>query len=252
MRIYTDESCTRADQGPYMLIGGIVCDAETAREIRKAIQILKINNGLNNDFEFHFSQIKPNQVQIYKNLCEIFLEFYNQKCSYKRGIDNIRTYRRVCFEGIIITHDKIDHYKFNQGDAELGFFRFYYTFLAHVLRKHYFSEDQFHITIDAITTKNPKMVPNLHQRLKDSCLPEVSDPMKTIHRQNSKAELLLQMADVILGSVSFAWNKLPTESSRNIDAKREVVQYLENKLGIPLSNPTYFAKSFNIWELDMK
>lgn len=252
MRIYTDESCTQADQGNYMLIGGIVCDKETSKEIRKAIQLLKNNQGLPLGFEFHFANIQPNKIEIYKKLCDIFFNFYNQKCSYQRGIQELRIYRRICFEGMLISHTKINHSKFSQGDAELGFFQFYHTLLAHALRKHHFAERQFHITIDAISTKNPKMVPNLHQRLNTSCLPEVAEPIKTIQPQDSKAELLLQMADVILGSVSFAWNKLPTQSSKTIDAKREVVEYVEKKLGKPLSKPTYFATSFNIWELDMQ
>jgi len=58
MRIYTDESCTKADQGNYMVIGGIVCDKETSKEIRRAIQLLKNNEGLPLDFEFHFANIQ--------------------------------------------------------------------------------------------------------------------------------------------------------------------------------------------------
>jgi hypothetical protein len=252
MKIYTDESCTKADQGPYMLIGGIVCDDETSKEVRKAIKLLQVSHSLPSGFEFHFANIQPNKVEVYKKLCDIFIDFYNQKSSYQRGIQETRIYRRICFEGMLISHAKIDHTKFSNGDPELGFFQFYYTLLAHTLRKHYFLGHQFHITIDAISTKNPQMVSNLHKRLNTSCLPDVINPIKTVQRQNSKAELLLQMADVILGSVSFAWNKLPTQSSKNIDAKREVVQHLENKLDTPLSKTTYFAKSLNIWELEMQ
>ncbi|MEJ6486311.1 DUF3800 domain-containing protein [Nostoc punctiforme UO1] len=252
MRIYTDESCTQADQGNYMLIGGIVCDKETSKEIRKAIQTLINHHGLPNGFEFHFADITSNKIEIYKKFCDIFFDFYSQKCSYQRGIKQTRTYRRICFEGMLISHAKIDHFRFSQGDRELGFFRFYYTLLAHTLSKHHFAERQFHATIDAINTKDPKMVPNLHQRLKTSCLPEVVEPIKTVHRQDSKAELLLQMADVMLGSVSFAWNKLPTDTSKRIEAKREVFQHVENKLGKILSKPTHPASSFNIWELNMQ
>lgn len=252
MRVYTDESCTQADQGPVMLIGGIICDRQTAKEIRQAIQSLKQSLGLSHDFEFHFTKMKPAQVETYKKLCDVFCEFYEQKCSDKRGIKEPRVYRRICFESIVISHAKINHSQFSTGDAELGFFRFYYTLLAHVLKKHYFPEQPFQIIIDAISTKNRQAVPNLHQRLNTFALSDIPEPVELLHRQDSQAELLLQMSDVILGCVSFAWNKLPTQSSKIIDAKRQVVQHLAQKLGKNLSKPTYSGNSFNIWELEME
>lgn len=252
MRIYTDESCTQADQGKVMLIGGVICDEETAKEIRQAIKSLKEDLGLAHDFEFHFAKMKPSQVGTYKKFCDIFCEFYAQKTPYKRGVKEPRIYRRICFEGLLITHAKINHLQFSDGDAELGFFRFYYTLLTHVLQKHYDAERPFHIVIDAINTKNRQVIPNLHQRLNYFALPGILEPVKLLHRQDSRAELLLQMSDVILGCVSFAWNKLPTQSSKIIDAKREVVRHLEIKLAKNLSEPTYFAHSFNVWELKMQ
>lgn len=250
MRIYTDESSTQPDQGSYMLIGGIICDVETSKEVRKAIKLLKSSHNLSNNFEFHFSRINSRQVEIYKKLCDIFSDFYHQKCPYKRGFKEAKVYRRLCFEVMLILHAKIDHSKFSDGDAELGFFRFYYALLSNAIQKHYDKERGFHITIDDITTKDPRRVPNLHKRLNQT-LPGVEAPVKNVDPQNSKDELLLQMADVILGSVSFAWNKQPTDTSKNNDAKREVVKHLEDKLDIQLSKPTYSGKSFNIWELIM-
>jgi hypothetical protein len=252
MRIYTDESCTQADQGKVMLIGGVICDGETAKEVRQAIQSLKDSLGLKRDFEFHFTKMKPSQVEIYQKFCDLFCEFYAQKCDYKRGTKDLRIYRRICFEAILISHAKINHLQFSAGDAELGFFRFYYTLLAHVLKKHYSAERPFHIVIDAISTKNKQAIPNLHQRLNNSAILDIVEPVKILHRQDSQAEFLLQMSDVILGCVSFAWNKLPTQSSKIIDAKREVVYHLENNLGKTLSEPSYSGNSFNIWELQMQ
>jgi hypothetical protein len=149
-----------------MLIGGVLCDPETAKELRSSIQSLKQSLGLAHDFEFHFTKMKPAQVETYKKLCDLFCDCYAQKCSYKRGFQEPRVYRRICFESIVISHAKINHLQFSDGDPELGFFRFYYTLLAHVLKKHYCAEYLFQIIIDAINTKNRQAVPNLHQRLK--------------------------------------------------------------------------------------
>lgn len=85
MRIYTDESCTKADQGPFMLIGGIICDKETSKEIRQDIKKLKIALNLPAEFEFHFANIQPKYVEDYKKLVDVFFNFYEPKCQYQRG-----------------------------------------------------------------------------------------------------------------------------------------------------------------------
>lgn len=165
MRIYTDESCTKADQGPFMLIGGIICDKKTSKEIRQDIKLLRTDLNLPAEFEFHFANIQLKYVEAYKKLVDVFFNFYKLKCQYQRGLEETRTYRELCFEAMLIPHAKIDHHKFSGGDAELGFFQFYYTLLAHSIRKHYVADQKFRVTIDAINTKNPHVVPNLQKRL---------------------------------------------------------------------------------------
>lgn len=255
MRIYADESCTKADQGDYMAIGAITCSKDTSKKIRQEINKLLNNNTKN--FEFHFSQIKPNQVDIYKQLIDIFSKFYSKKNNYKCGINKLKIYREICFDLILIEHSKINHNLFNNGDAELGFFRFYYHLLHSTVSKYYISGKEFHITIDAIRTKNPKMVPNLHRRLFESVNSLSPNPVKTIQRQDSKAEPLLQMTDVILGCVSFKWNRerkisQNTELSLKNQARREVYSYLEKKIKIDLLEETIPGRSFNIWKIKLQ
>lgn len=256
MRIYTDESCTKADQGDYMVIGGITCSKEISKNIRKKIKNLKTKHNLNNKFEFHFSEIKPNQIKIYQELIDIFHEFYSQNRNYKCGVENQKTYREISFDSILIEHLKINHNRFSQGDAELGFFRFYYHLLKFTVKKHYKQEKKFHITIDAIRTKDPKMVPNLEKRLKESVNNLNPNPIGRLQRQDSKEELLLQITDVILGCISFRWNQKAKiaqspQSSSRIQAKIQVYQYLEKKVNIDLIRETTPYRSFNIWKIKL-
>ena len=257
MRIYADESCTQADQGDYMVIGGITCSKDTSKEIRKKINKLLSNNNLGKNFEFHFSQIKTKEIDIYKKLIDIFSEFYSKKNNYKSGINQSKIYREICFDSILIEQSKIDHNLFNNGDAELGFFRFYYHLLSSTVNKYYVNGKEFHITIDAIRTKNPKMVPNLQKRLFKSVNNLSPNPVKMVQRQDSRAEVLLQMTDVILGCVSFKWNR-ETKICQNTKlnaknlAKREVYNYLEKNLKIDLLKETIPGRSFNIWKLKLQ
>jgi uncharacterized protein (DUF2164 family) len=249
MRIFADESRTQPNQGSYMVIGSITCDQQTAKNIRNAIR--ELNSSLSKVSEFHFNDINSGSVANYKALCDIFFDFYSHKCGYKRGLSTIKEYRCICFDAILISHSKTDHERFSGGDRQLGFLRFYYTLLAYVTKKHYFSENKFHIIIDKINLKSKKLT-DVRKRLSEDFLNQgFIDPIKNLQPQASKAEALLQMADVILGAVSFAWNKSPTEHNPRIDAQREVVEYIEEKLGYSFLNQTIPGRSFNIWELDM-
>jgi hypothetical protein len=94
------------------------------------------------------------------------------------------------------------------------------------------------------------MVPNLHKRLLNL---RFNPPPKIIlSRQDSKAEKLLQITDVLLGCVSFYWNVSPEQSSKYLDLKREIAEYASNKLNIDFLKETYPSRSFNIWKLALK
>lgn len=236
-----------------MLIGGVVCDKETAKVIRSEIATYRRNKGLPNGYEFHFSELTPERLDLYKGFVDIFFQFYGVKCDYKRGTKRKATFRRACFEVMLIDHSKVDHARFSAGDRELGFFRFYYTVLANTLNKHYVEGRQFHITIDKLTTKDPDRVPALHRRLNGCCEPTVHDPVKTVQAQDSKAESLLQMADVLIGSVGRMWNEAAKSPSARSAARLELAEYVQRKLvDKDLTKRTQPFASFNIWEMDLR
>lgn len=250
MRFYADESRTQANQGQYMAIGGIFCEKETAQAIRKEVSQLIQREKLSPNFEFHFSHVKSESVHIYKQLIDIFADFHSQKAVMPRGLTEKRTYKNICFDVILIEHSKVDHSRFSKGDPELGFFQFYYTLLAKSIEKYALEGEQIHITIDHINTSNREMVPNLHKRLLNL---RFNPPPKIIlSRQDSKAEKLLQITDVLLGCVSFYWNVSPEQSSKYLDLKREIAEYASNKLNIDFLKETYPSRSFNIWKLTLK
>jgi hypothetical protein len=250
MRIYTDESRINRSQGRYMAIGGIVCSKEVSKKVRKDINNLKQEFNVTEDFEFHFSDIQNANIEIYKRLVDIFFKYYKQKLNEEKGRYTKIKFREICFEVILIEHEKINHKKFSDGDAELGFFRFYYTLLKNIIDKHYIDKEKIQITIDNITTKNPRIIPNLHTRLQDYL--GVKPTPITIMKQDSKAEVLLQLADIILGAVSFNWSDQVNSNSVRASAKRDIVQYIEFQLKRSLSETNYKTRSFNIWKLEMQ
>lgn len=247
MRIFADESCTQPNDGGFMVIGCLTCDSETAADFRKEIGLL--NSKISKQSEYHFANIGKHRTAChYKQLCDIFFDFHNQKCSYKRGLDKARYYRRVCFDAIIIDHKKTDHVKFSAGDSQIGFFRFYKTILLHIVKKHYNNADLI-ITMDEITLKKTFILSDLHQQMNK----KLGDRniIAKLQKQDSKAELLLQVADVLTGAVAFAWNRQECSLSTRNQAKLSVVQHIESRLGRSLTRLDSPGRSFNIWQLRM-
>jgi hypothetical protein len=249
MRIFGDESCVTSNDGEYLVIGALSCDKETAKDIRK--KIYELNRIKGKTSEYHFTDVgnKRGNTKNYQDFLDIFIAAYKQKRTYQTGLEEKRYYRHLCFDALLIEHDKIDHSQFSDGDHQMGFFRFYYTLLETVIKKHYHNQDNVVITIDKIDLKKPELIINLKERLDTIVVIDSLNP------QDSTDEPLLQLADVITGMISFKWNRWEKSemfpSVRN-QAKKEVVEYFEANSGISLKTTTFHAKSFNIWQLKLK
>jgi len=247
MRIYADESCTQANDGSFMVIGCLTCDSETASDLRR--EISRLNAKISKQSEYHFSNIsKTRTAEHYKELCDIFFDFHSQKCSYKRGLYQQKCYRKICFDAILIRHEKIDHHKFSDGDSQIGFFRFYKTLLLHVVKKHY-CNSEFLITIDEITLKKTFMLTDLQHQMNAQL--GSNSAIAKLQKQDSKADSLLQMADVLTGAVAFAWNRQECNPNTRNNSKLLVVQHIEARLDRSLATLNHPNRSFNVWQLEM-
>lgn len=231
-----------------MVIGCLTCDIKTASDVRKEITLL--NAEISKQSEYHFADIsKPRTAAHYMKLCDIFFGFHEQRCSYKRGMHQRKYYRRVCFDAILINHKRIDHHRFSDGNSQIGFFRFYKTLLLHVVKKHHCSSE-FLITIDEITLKKTFVLTELQNQM-NAQLGSIN-AITGLQKQDSKADLLLQMADVLTGAVAFAWNRQECNSSTRNQSKLAVVQHIETKLGRSLATSNHPTRSFNVWRLEMQ
>jgi len=248
MRIFSDESCVTSNDGRYLVIGALSCDKEIAKNIRR--QIKELNILKHKKSEYHFTKVgDKNNVKDYQDLLEIFITCYHERRCYRTGLQEEKYYRNICFDALVIEHDRIDHFKFSNGDHQMGFLRFYHTLLKTVIIKHYNSENDVVITIDKIDFKKPELLLNLKQRL------NMISNIKSLNPQDSAEETLLQLADVITGMISFKWNRWEgslKQPSKRSQAKIDVIKYFEAKLGISLTETTYPTRSFNIWELSLK
>ncbi len=244
------------------MISAITLERETANQIRKRINSLKTHLQQS---EFHFTKVTKNTVNQYKQLVNLFFEYYNQKDSHKRGISKPRNYRKVAFDALLVEHKKIDNVTFNDGDAKLGFLRFYKTLLEFLVKKYYLQGQTFYIVPDDINLKKGLLTINQHeiqlegfQSVKhlinenfelENGVPNI---IHQIQKQQSHSEPLLQLTDVILGLLKCKFNDSNLTGSNREKARREVLSYFEQRCeeaGIKLDlGNSYPYKSFNLWE----
>jgi hypothetical protein len=266
MVVYADETCTHSSHGKYMIISAITLEKDIASDLRKQINTLSKKLPQS---EFHFSKMTPSTVDIYKKIVDLFFDFYDQKQNQKRGIEKLKTYRKICFDAIIIEHKKVNHPRFNQGDEKLGFLRFYKTLLKFIVKKYYRENETFYIVPDDLHLKKGLLLIEVEKKFIEGFDSVqhlinldfqqdygVHNVINKIQKQNSKAEPLLQMIDVILGLVMYNFNGCNYQNSNRGKAKQDVLLYFQQKCTqrkIKLSLDTISSyRSFNLWLLKLQ
>ncbi len=182
--IYCDESRHTSDPTqPFMVIGALRCPRESKHDLVGRIHRLQARHNAHG--ELGWKRVSPNRTAFYEELLHLF--------AIEPGLS---------FRCLVANRDKLDHDRFNDGDAELGFYKLYYQMLLHWLepgqRYHIYldwqqnrQQQRFHDLAAILRTK-------LRNRAEIACLEPVT----------SSNLPLLGLADVLIGAVGYAWNGL--------------------------------------------
>ena len=201
--IYCDESRHTSDPTQqFMVIGGVRCPRDRKHDLVGQIHRLQARHNAHG--ELGWKRVSPNKAAFYEELLALFANTPD-----------------LSFRCIVADRNKLDHDKFNDGDAELGFYKLYYQMLVHWLEKgqsyHIYldwqqnqAQHRFHDLATVLTTK-------LRNHAAIECLEPVT----------SSNLPLLGLADVLIGAVGYAWNGLGSSG-----AKLRVVDLLAESAGL--------------------
>jgi len=190
INIYSDESRHTSNGDNFMVIGAISCKRENKRALVHKIHLLK--KKYNAQGEFGWKRLSPNKKEFYFELIDLFLE------------------NELGFRCIVVDKRLIDDTTYNDGDKELGFYKFYYLVLKEGLE----GEFIYHIYLDWQQNKDQHRFHNLKYfldkklsgRAKISCLEPVT----------SSNQPLIELADLFIGAVGYQYNKR-NESSVKVE-----------------------------------
>ena len=223
--IYCDESCWEAlydkDSHQYASIGGIWIPAEKRQEIKTLIGNLKTKYGLKG--EMKWNHICPKSVEMYKELVNLFFDD-----------DQIR-FRAICIKAADVNHER-----FNSGNGELGFYKFYFQLIHHWV----LMGNSYQIFVDYKTNGYQHRVKELGTILNNASTAELTQ----IQALPSEESVLIQLADVMTGAVASVFNSSKSKSS----AKQAIRDLIKSRLGHCITGTPVDETKFNVFKINLR
>lgn len=238
-QLYCDESRQTKDR--YMVLGGIAVPQVSLEIMNRELQALR------HDKEFHvemkWNKVSNKWLPKYKCLVDYFFE--------KNNAD------RLHFHAMIVDTHQVNHHKFNQGDKELGFYKFYYQLLLNCFGRHYcpiVEEDRFVVYLDYRHTPYPLC--ELKDILNHGMAKQFKNygrPFRKVEPQNSKQHDLMQINDVLIGAIGYHKNEYDKIKGCS-PAKAELAKYIallsgRRRLG---RDTGYGRLRFKVWNLRLR
>ena len=211
--IYCDESCHLPNDGEkIMVIGGLLCPKGKAQQINKEIFAIKERHKVYRFAEIKWTKVSNSKLDMYKELIDLFFDhtYLQFRAVVATGKD------RLDYNRYRLTHD--DWYQ-----------RIYYL----VLREMLSINDSHYIYADIKDTKGDVKVQKLKEVLNNAIGYFFDDSVKNIQLVRSDQIQLMQLADLLIGAVSYA--------NRNLNqsqAKVNLINYIEQKSGRILTMTT--------------
>lgn len=221
--VYCDESChLEHDHKSAMTMGAVWCSKSKSQEIFKNIRDIKEKHGLNRNLEIKWKKVSPSKLDFFIELVEYF---FNQKDLHFRCL-------------VVPDKTKIDHSRFNQ-DHNSWYYKIYFSLLKAI----FIPECEYHVYIDIKDTNGGGKIDKLHKTLCNSKLDFDREMIKNLQLVKSDEVELVQLADLLIGAMSYASRGLNTS-----EAKNEIVKKIKEKTGFSLASSTLIREDkFNIF-----
>lgn len=224
--IYADESGLEAlinkEAHTYCSIGGIWIPAENRLQLKHDLKAIK--NKYDIKGELKWKKMSPSYYNLYKEIIDYFF-----KSPFIR------------FRVILVEANLVDNVKFNNTDAELGFYKFYYQLLHHWI----FDFNTYNIFLDHKVNRDKGRFKELERVLDNSNL---TSDIKQVQGLPSNEQLGIQLADVLTGLVASKVNGGVTSK-----AKLDLIKYVEDTyLGKEIAPTPKWEEKFNVFKINLK
>lgn len=223
--VYCDES--RHDgspRNPYLAIGGLWVPTEQKADLTKELRAVCHAQGLG--AELKWSKVSRQKLAAYKAVIDFFFS------------------KDLRFRVILVEQAKLKYAQFKDGDAELGFYTFYYEMLIKWVQR----PAAYNLLLDFKKNKGAD-----HYRVLERCLRRKMPNGATlsgVHIIDSADSPLAQLADILIGAAAATWCGINEGSP-----KAELSAYIARKdtrrdLRVVDSSPSF--SKLNLFKIDLQ
>jgi len=216
--IYCDESCHLEKDGQRaMVLGALWCPAEKSREAAERIREIKSKHGMSRAFEIKWTKVGGKKVNFYLDLLDYFF-------------DNANLHFRA-----LVVPDKsaLDHSAFSQTHDD-WYYKMYFDLLKVILNP----EDRYRIYLDIKDTRGAQKVAKLHDVLCNSVYDFSRQLVERIQLARSHEIELMQLADLLIGAVSYTNRHLASNRG-----KLDLVERMKKRSGYSLMRTTLLKEN---------
>lgn len=224
--IYCDESChLENDHIKAMSLGAIWCEKSAVKRISEQVRQLKTAHGLSRQFEIKWTKVSPAKLGFYEAVVDLFFST-----------------PELHFRGVVIPDKSLlNHAQFGQDHDD-----FYYKMFFTLLKVIFTPNHQYAIYLDIKDTKSQDMVQGLHDCLCNSRFDFDRESIQRIQQIRSHESELLQIADLLIGALSYLHRGLMTSP-----AKQSLIEQIKRLSGYSLERNTWYREEkFNllVWQ----
>lgn len=226
--VYCDETLpdllTSSDPaGRYLMIGSLWLPTDLRSDVKSRIDELRRNHAVHGELKWR--KVSPSRQAFYAELIDLFMSF---------GSD-------LRFRCIAVDRQAMS-LELHNGDAELGFYKFYYQVLHHWI----LDQNEYTIFCDLKQNRDRTRLSTLRRVLGNANRTSVIHDVQSLP---SSEVVLLQLCDVLLGAVSARMNAIAGLGA----AKTSVITHLERRLNRDQLGPTQKSEEkFNIFKIRLE
>ena len=221
--IYCDESChLQNDHQQAMVLGAIWCSLEKTKEISTRLREIKLRHGLSQNFEVKWTKVSQAKLLFYQDLIDYFFD------------DDDLHFRAL----IVPDKSKLLHNDFAQ-DHDIWYYKMYFDMIKVLLNP----TDNYRIYLDIKDTRSNDKIKKLHDVLCNNVYDFKHEIITRIQTIRSHEVEQLQLADLLIGAVSYI-NRGLSENK----AKLALIERIQQRSQYSLTRTTLLrGDKFNLF-----
>ena len=209
--VYCDESChLEHDQQQVMVLGAVWCPREKAKETNIAIRGIKQQYGVSTSFEIKWTKVSQAKQAFYIDLVNFFF-------------DNIDLH----FRALIVPDKAILQHELYQQSHDTWYYKMYFDMLKVILEP----DARYRIYLDIKDTRSADKTAKLHDVLCNNMYDFQRQIIENVQTVRSHEVEILQLADLLIGSISYVNRGLTTNS-----AKIAIIDRIRERSGYSLTH----------------